>query len=281
MLAGCATAFGHDAADLGSRPAVPPITATDLAPPASAAMPSRPPALLAAPDRPPAAAPIPPAPPASRPNAQVSEQALLGALLGWSPGKTRALRLAGQGHGAGAAQAATDDQRSAAASTPDSLTLAKGAKASALAGEAARLAESTRLAALSRSVDELRRLQSESTALAPSMTTPPIAEAPAAAGLQPAKIAWNTPPTMALGDSAEVELRITLDERLFPGLASRVQAAGETTAEAAELSRDLTAKLESTAFDVKPEGDLRQMVREGRDAVWRWVISPRDRKSVV
>jgi hypothetical protein len=80
---------------------------------------------------------------------------------------------------------------------------------------------------------------------------------------------------MAMGETAEVEVRVTLDEKLFSGIADRVRAGGSTTSEAAELSRDLTAKLESTAFDVKPEGERRQMVRDGRDAVWSWVISPK------
>lgn len=90
-------------------------------------------------------------------------------------------------------------------------------------------------------------------------------------------VAWNTPPTMAMGETAEVELRVTLDEKLFPGLADRVRAGGSTTSEAVELSRDVSAKLESTAFDVKPDGERRQTVRRGRDAVWTWVISPKQK----
>jgi hypothetical protein len=80
---------------------------------------------------------------------------------------------------------------------------------------------------------------------------------------------------MSIGETAEVEVRVTLDGKLFSGIADRVRAGGSTTSEAAELSRDLTAKLESIAFDVEPEGERRQIVRDGRDAVWSWVISPK------
>ena len=98
-------------------------------------------------------------------------------------------------------------------------------------------------------------------------------------GLAPAKVAWNTPPKIALGETAEVELRVTLDEKLFPGIADRVRAGGATTAETIELSRDLTAKLESTAFDVKPDGERRQAVRKARDAVWSWVCGRRSERA--
>jgi len=206
--------------------------------------------------------------------------------------------------GSGTVQARVDERTSGTPSNLDRLTLslrrspgglAPGAKDGASADSAARAAE------LARNIAELRRLQpgdaaAKQAAAAAAAATATAAAAAAAAraaagvaaaaasampaasaatALQPGMVAWNTPPTMAMGETAEVELRVTLDERLFPGIAGRVQAGGSTTAEAAELSRDLTAKLESTAFDVKPDGERRQMVREGRDAVWRWVISPK------
>jgi len=80
---------------------------------------------------------------------------------------------------------------------------------------------------------------------------------------------------MAMGETAEVELRITLDPARFQGIEARIKAPGVTTSEEADLSRDLTAKLESTAFDIKPDGPQRQRARDGRDAIWSWVISPK------
>lgn len=151
-----------------------------------------------------------------------------------------------------------------------------------MAAQAAARQAARRLAELQRSVQDLARLQG-AVANAPGSTagteTAAVA-APVAApatGLQPGKLAWNTPPRMAMGDSAEVELRVTLDETLFPGLEARVRAGGSTTSEVAELSRDLSARLQSTAFDITPDGERRQPVRQGRDAVWVWVISPKQK----
>jgi hypothetical protein len=161
------------------------------------------------------------------------------------------------------------------------LALSKGSrdtKQASVSEEAAAKASAARLAELSRNVEELKRLQQDSSgASAPVAAVSASPAASAAGGLMPGMVAWNTPPKMAMGETAEVELRVTLDEKLFPGLPDRVRAGGATTSEVVELSRDLTAKLESTAFDVKPDGDRRQPVRAGRDAVWTWVISPKQK----
>lgn len=118
-------------------------------------------------------------------------------------------------------------------------------------------------------------LRSEAVVAASAASAAATPSAGAAGGLQPGKIAWNTPPAMRMGESAEVELRVTLDEARFEGLEARVRAPGTTTAERVELAPRLSAKLESTAFDIKPDGLQRQTVRPGRDAAWQWIISPK------
>lgn len=80
---------------------------------------------------------------------------------------------------------------------------------------------------------------------------------------------------MMMGQSSTVELRVTLDPKMFAGLASRVLADGDTTAHSAELSKDLTATLESTEFEIKPASPNKQHVYLGRDAIWLWGISPK------
>lgn len=184
----------------------------------------------------------------------------------------------------GTVQAQVKDRNAAAAAANDRLKLSQKARTAEYGftskdHQAADYA--LRIAELSRNVEELKRLQQgEGVARGGSggASVAAASETNAASavdGLAPAKVAWNTPPKMALGETAEVELRVTLDENLFPGIADRVRAGGATTSETIELSRDLTAKLESTAFDVKPDGERRQAVLKGRDAVWSWVISPK------
>ena len=116
-------------------------------------------------------------------------------------------------------------------------------------------------------------IQPEPVRVAPKSATEarkPIAQ------LQEGRVAWNTPPTMTMGQSADVELRVTLDPERFEGLAKRVQSAGVMTTEKADLSKDLIATLVSTKFDVAPGGPQPQQVLEGRDAIWKWVISPKE-----
>jgi pilus assembly protein FimV len=94
----------------------------------------------------------------------------------------------------GAVQARVDDRKQSAATSPDKLTLSQGAvKASApeakIAREAERKDSATRVAELSRNVEELKRLQQGAATPAPAPTsaaappTPaaPIAQAPVAA----------------------------------------------------------------------------------------------------
>ena len=92
---------------------------------------------------------------------------------------------------------------------------------------------------------------------------------------KPGQLAWNTPSTMLMGQSAKVELRVTREQSRFAGLAARVQASGPTTAADADLSRILSARLESTAFDIEPKEARRQQIPNGKDAVWVWVIEPK------
>lgn len=88
-------------------------------------------------------------------------------------------------------------------------------------------------------------------------------------------LAWNTPDTMQMNQSRKVELRVTLDASRFEGLAGRIVASGPTTSEEADVSRHLTAKLESTAFEISPKEAKPQAVVGSSDAVWRWVIEPK------
>lgn len=99
---------------------------------------------------------------------------------------------------------------------------------------------------------------------------------PPPAGLQEGRVAWNTPPAMNMGQSYPVEVRVTLDQAEFAGIASRVVAAGTTTTERAELSHDLIATLHGTKFDISPQEEQHQPVLSGQDTVWKWIISPKE-----
>ena len=85
----------------------------------------------------------------------------------------------------GAVQASVQDNKQAAAPTPDKLTLSQGAvKASApeaaLSKDAEKKDAATRVAELSRNVEELKQLQSAATAAAPAGTAAPAAATAAA-----------------------------------------------------------------------------------------------------
>ncbi|MCA0239504.1 MAG: hypothetical protein LCI02_01480 [Proteobacteria bacterium] len=108
----------------------------------------------------------------------------------------------------GSVQARVDDRKAAAAASPDKLTLSQGAvKASApearLSREAEKKDSATRVAELSRNVDDLKKLQQGTTAPAPAAApAPAVAPAPAAApapapapatAVVPAPVATPTP----------------------------------------------------------------------------------------
>ena len=283
VIAGCATTFGSGSVELASTaPRAAGVTpAADLPAPPAVTLP--PPAFVPLPEiRLPSL--VVPAPPVTKlPIHQVTEADLLEALMPAEPdgvAPTRSFRPA-VGFARGKVQSGVGDRlaggpsfsyRSRLASGVSSGEGSSGPNGSAGTDSAARLAE------LARNIEALKRLPQGRGGAEPTAPTAAASAMPAASAstaLQPGMVAWNTPPKMAMGETAEVEVRVTLDEKLFSGIAGRVRAGGSTTSEAAELSRDLTAKLESTAFDVKPEGERRQMVRDGRDAVWSWVISPK------
>jgi len=112
----------------------------------------------------------------------------------------------------GQVQAQVDDRRQTAAPTPDRLTLSQGAvQASAAdAGAAQAQDSSTRLAELSRNVEELKRLQSGSasaaagTAAAPAPAAPPSAEPAAPAAPVVVAEAPKPPPAAAPTSAAPV-----------------------------------------------------------------------------
>lgn len=79
---------------------------------------------------------------------------------------------------------------------------------------------------------------------------------------------------MIMGQSAPVELRVTLDAERMAGLAARIKAPGTTTVEQDDLARVLITSLDSTSFKVSPSGPQRQQVLPGKDAVWLWAIEP-------
>jgi hypothetical protein len=112
-----------------------------------------------------------------------------------------------------------------------------------------------------------------------------VAASPSAtpAFTRPAWIAWNTPPRMRMGDSAEVEVRLRLGEASAPptGLQARITASGSTRTEAAELGQEVDVSIDTTAFGLSPTGVQRQRLSAQRDAVLRWTIQPREAGSHV
>ncbi|MEX8501517.1 MAG: hypothetical protein AB3X41_00515 [Leptothrix ochracea] len=115
------------------------------------------------------------------------------------------------------------------------------------------------------------------TATVAHQKTAPTA-APAAApaeDLQPAKVAWNTPGSMLMGESATITLRVTLNPAHFDELAKHLPSSGTTQATTLDLSSQLSAELGSTDFDITPPGKQAQQVLEGRDVEWKWIIQPK------
>lgn len=131
---------------------------------------------------------------------------------------------------------------------------------------------SAREAEIERAMAELAKLRRE---VEGQRTTPTPARGSEHYELRPAKVAWNTPPDMRMQETAEVEVRATLDQERFPAIESRITAKGATRSAVAELSRSLSATLSSTAFDVEPKHAIPQIVRPQQDAAWKWVISPK------
>lgn len=103
------------------------------------------------------------------------------------------------------------------------------------------------------------------------ISAPEPASTPA---LKPAKLAWNTPEAVEMGNSPQVELRITLSPERMAQLAERIKAPGKTTTDTADLATIVTATLSGTQFKVWPDKPQRQEILPGRDAVWIWSISP-------
>ncbi|MEX8510104.1 MAG: hypothetical protein AB3X37_04980 [Leptothrix ochracea] len=93
--------------------------------------------------------------------------------------------------------------------------------------------------------------------------------------LQPAKVAWNTPGSMLMGESATITLRVTLNPAHFDELAKHLPSSGTTQATTLDLSSQLSAELGSTDFDITPPGKQAQQVLEGRDVEWKWIIQPK------
>ena len=111
-----------------------------------------------------------------------------------------------------------------------------------------------------------------STAIGPAI---PV-KARGAGAPEPAKVAWNTPPIMVVGQTKEIELRITFDPERFKDIEERIKASGETTSVEVELMRNLTAKLTSSpAFLIDPPEPRQDIARGGRDARWVWLVTPK------
>jgi hypothetical protein len=111
--------------------------------------------------------------------------------------------------------------------------------------------------------------------MAPQEIAPTTTPTAPAEDLQPAKVAWNTPGNMLMGESATITLRVTLNQAHFDELEKHLPSSGATQATTLDLSRHLSAELSSTDFDITPPGKQAQQVLEGRDVEWKWIIQPK------
>lgn len=179
-------------------------------------------------------------------------------------------RLAAQPPSAGPVTAGSGSTRSYRPALP-SLDKDRPAGSEKLSMSAGSKDATSRLAELSRNVEELKRLQAAPGSTAAS-TPPAAASGPE---LRPGAIAWNTPPKMAMNETAVVELVVTRDQHLVPTVANQIKAPGKTVTETGEFSKIVVAKLESTAFEISPPGPIEQTVLDGRFALWKWDIRPK------
>lgn len=96
-------------------------------------------------------------------------------------------------------------------------------------------------------------------------------------GLRLGKVAWNTPESIRVSETAKIEVRVTLDPERFAGLPQRIRSEGNVQTDEANFSNDLTATLVASkeVIDIDPPEPQRQNVFKGRDAQWVWTIYPK------
>jgi hypothetical protein len=104
--------------------------------------------------------------------------------------------------------------------------------------------------------------------------TPPAAQA-AAEDLARAEIRYNAPDSMQL--NMPIDMRLVVDasglaapEILLDGLP------GEVREGQAELTRQVTATLTGSGFDIRPLKPARQVLPEDRASTWQWEVTPRE-----
>jgi hypothetical protein len=104
----------------------------------------------------------------------------------------------------------------------------------------------------------------------------PTAAAEEAAGdVQRAEIRYNAPATMQL--NMPIDLRLVVDpsgmenpESLLEGLP------GEVREGQADLTRQVTATLTGSGFDIRPLKPSRQVLAGDRASTWQWEVTPRE-----
>lgn len=103
----------------------------------------------------------------------------------------------------------------------------------------------------------------------------PAAAEAAAEDLARAEIRYNAPDRMQL--NMPIDMRLVVDasglaapEVLLDGLE------GEVRGGQAELTRQVTATLTGTGFDIRPLKPARQVLPEDRASTWQWEVTPRE-----
>ncbi len=110
----------------------------------------------------------------------------------------------------------------------------------------------------------------------PPLTTdpPPVHTDPlekALGRLRPASVAFNTPTTLRLGESTEIQLLLSIREPLAR-LEKQIAEIGEIEGATVRVSDDMEARLTGPGFEIEAISDPRQLVVESETTGWKWEI---------
>lgn len=103
----------------------------------------------------------------------------------------------------------------------------------------------------------------------PPVHTDPLEDA--LGRLRPASVAFNTPTTLRLGESAEIQLLLSIREPLAR-LKKQIAEIGEVEGAKVRVSDDMEARLTGPGFEIEAISDPRQLVVESETTGWKWEI---------
>jgi hypothetical protein len=93
----------------------------------------------------------------------------------------------------------------------------------------------------------------------------------AVSDLRVAHVAFNTPSTLSLGQTTEIQLLLSLREPI-ERLKAQVAAIGKVEGATVRVSDDMEARLTGRGFAIEAISDPRQLVVDSENTEWRWDV---------